>query len=193
MSKYLNLYQTKAEADAAMYAKENTPNVSYCEEGESVKYTEQRKDIYEIEIWANEECTIRPELGKQYVFNENEISSSPLYVQVNQDNLVDKYFPDAPTSESNIVVSSVSHNAVSLSIISNNNYGVRNGYSSNFCLMVGNYNLYFPKRYYSEYGGIYYLNSKKVIKIEKQSCMNGGSDSIIIFNSPDDFKFGSII
>lgn len=41
MSKYLNLFKTKAEADAAVYDKNNTPNVSYCEEDESVKYTEK--------------------------------------------------------------------------------------------------------------------------------------------------------
>lgn len=41
MSKYLNLFKTKAEADAAVYDKNNTPNVSYCEQDESVKYTEK--------------------------------------------------------------------------------------------------------------------------------------------------------
>lgn len=41
MSKYLNLFKTKAEADAAVYDENNTPNVSYCEEDDSVKYTEK--------------------------------------------------------------------------------------------------------------------------------------------------------
>lgn len=41
MSKYLNLFKTKAEADAAVYNHTNTPNVSYCEEDDSVKYTEK--------------------------------------------------------------------------------------------------------------------------------------------------------
>ena len=41
MSKYLNLFKTKTEADAAVYDENNTPNVSYCEEDDSVKYTEK--------------------------------------------------------------------------------------------------------------------------------------------------------
>ena len=41
MSKYLNLFKTKTEADAAVYDENNTPNVSYCEEDNSVKYTEK--------------------------------------------------------------------------------------------------------------------------------------------------------
>lgn len=41
MNTYLNLFKTKAEADAAVYDENNTPNVSYCEEDESVKYTEK--------------------------------------------------------------------------------------------------------------------------------------------------------
>ena len=41
MSKYLNLFKTKAEVDAAVYDENNTPNVSYCEEDNSVKYTEK--------------------------------------------------------------------------------------------------------------------------------------------------------
>lgn len=39
--KFLRNFETKAEVDAAVYDEDNTPNVSYCEEDDSVKYTEK--------------------------------------------------------------------------------------------------------------------------------------------------------